>query len=107
MLDSAAGPSRARLRLMGGFRLAGAEGQAIAVASRRARGVLAYLALAAEGAASRERLRGLLWSDRGEAQARASLRQCLLELRTALEGAGLDLIEAGRETISLKTATWT
>ncbi|MEP6968316.1 MAG: BTAD domain-containing putative transcriptional regulator, partial [Pseudomonadota bacterium] len=107
MSDSAAGPGRARLRLMGGFRLTGSDGRTVAVASRRARGLLSYLALAAEGAASRERLRGLLWSDRGEPQARASLRQCLLELRTALDGARLDLIEAGRETISLKAGAWT
>lgn len=102
MSDSAAGPGRARFRLMGGFRLAGSDGRTVAVASRRARGLLAYLVFAREQAATRERLRGLLWTDRGEPQARASLRQCLLELRAILDSAGLDLIEAGRETVALK-----
>jgi len=87
---------------MGGFRLAGSDGKIVAIANRRARGLLAYLLFAPEHAATRERLCGLLWSDRGEAQARASLRQCLLELRNTLASAGLDLLESGREQVSLR-----
>ncbi len=87
---------------MGAFRLAGPDGLTVAVTSRRARGLLAYLALAPEQTATRERLCGLLWSDRGEAQARASLRQSLLELRGLIEAAGLDLIDAGRESVALR-----
>ncbi len=96
----------ARLRLMGRFRLATAAGETIQISSRRARGLLAYLALAPEQAASRERLAGLLWSDRGEAQARASLRQCLLDLKTILTEHDLDMIEAGREQVSLRSETF-
>ncbi len=92
---------RASLRLIGRFRLNGSDGVAIELPSRRARALLAYLALAPERSASRERLCGLLWSDRGEPQARASLRQCLLELRGALARHGLDLLRIGRESVSL------
>lgn len=50
-------------------------------ASRKARALLAILATSPDRVASRERLISLLWSDRGEEQARASLRQALAELR--------------------------
>ncbi len=91
----------ARLRLMGAFRLTGPDGRPIDVSSRRARALLAYLALSPDHAASRERLAGLLWSDRGEAQARASLRQTLLTLKAVFLQAGLDVINVGRDKVSL------
>ena len=96
-------PSRlAKFRLMGAFRLVGAQGEAVAVPSRRARALLAYLVLAPDHVATRERLCGLLWGDRGEAQARASLRQCLLELREVMSAAGLDILDRRRESVALK-----
>ncbi len=91
----------ARLRLIGGFRLSTADGVTIEVPNRRARALLAYLALAPENRATRERLRGLFWTDRGEPQARASLRDCLRELRGVLAAAALDMLEVERETVSL------
>ena len=93
---------RAKLRLMGSFRLAGSKDDAVVVSSRRARAVLAYLAMAPDHTATRERLCGLMWSDRGEAQARASLRECLSTLRDDLAVAGLDLIGKGREAVSIR-----
>ncbi|MHB8528984.1 MAG: BTAD domain-containing putative transcriptional regulator [Caulobacteraceae bacterium] len=102
MLDPDLRPGAARLRLMGAFRLAGPRGKSVAIGSRRARALLAYLHFAPDQRATRERLCGLLWSDRGEAQARASLRQCLLELRDALTAAGLDLVAPGREDVALR-----
>ncbi len=69
--------------------------------SRRARALLGYLALAPQQSVTRGRLRGLLWSDRGEAQARASLRQCLLAVRTSLAAAGLDLLIVSPEHVEL------
>ncbi len=92
----------ARLRLMGPVRLTAAGGNVVDIPSRRARAVLAYLALSPERSATRERLCGLLWSDRGEPQARASLRQCLLELRGAFTRAGVDLLAVDREAFRLK-----
>jgi TolB-like protein/DNA-binding SARP family transcriptional activator len=102
MSESLARCGRARLILVGPFRLVAADGTPVAIASRRGRGLLAYLALAPDHAASREKLCGLLWSDRGEAQARASLRQVLLELRDAFSAAGLDLLDSGRDRIRLR-----
>ena len=56
--------------------------------SRKARALLAYLTLQSGQKVSRERAAGLLWSESPEAQARASLRQVLSELRP-LERLGL------------------
>ncbi|MCB2135112.1 MAG: tetratricopeptide repeat protein [Rhodobacteraceae bacterium] len=52
--------------------------------SKRARALLAYMALSDGKSRSREEIMALLWSDRGEAQARASLRQVLTGLRKDL-----------------------
>ncbi|UVO51746.1 hypothetical protein M0208_14970 [Sphingomonas sp. SUN019] len=62
---------------------------------RRSRAILAYLALDGGHRATRERLCGLLWPDRADAQARASLRQCLAELR----GAANEIVGSDREWI--------
>ena len=43
----------------------------------------------------------LLWSDRGETQARASLRQALTELRRAVDGAGLSPLVVARDAVRL------
>jgi len=102
MTASPAVPERPKCRLFGPFGLERADGAPIHVRNRRARGLMAYLVFAGTRGASRERLSGLLWSDRGEEQARASLRQCLLELKKLLADAGIDALDVGREQIVLK-----
>lgn len=69
----------------------------IAPLGRRARGLLGYLALSNPPRATRERLVGLFWPDRGEVQSRASLRQCLAELRPVVG----DALVADREWVRL------
>jgi DNA-binding SARP family transcriptional activator/TolB-like protein len=101
MSDTRADPGLARARLIGEFRVVTAAGEALVIASRRARAMLGYLTLAPDCTATRARLRGLFWAGRGEAQARASLRQCLLHLRQVLDSAGLDLLEVSRERVAL------
>jgi class 3 adenylate cyclase/predicted ATPase len=56
------------------------------IPGRKTELLLAILAKAGRRGMPREKLIGLLWSDRGEEQARASLRQALWALRRALEG---------------------
>jgi len=68
--------------------------------AKKARALIAFLAVAPEKLSSRAELIALLWSDRGHEQARASLRQCLFELRHDAPG----LIEIDGETISLAAA---
>ncbi len=78
-------PPRFVVRLHGDFRIsqrdAGIVTDSLTPSSRKARALLAILATSPEQLVSRERLIGLLWSERGETQARASLRQTLAELR--------------------------
>lgn len=77
-----AGPD-ARLVLLGAFSL-NCGGSGIEIAAKKSRALLAILALSPNQQATRERICGLLWSDRGEEQARSSLRQALAVLRKEL-----------------------
>jgi len=92
---------RPSLQLLGRFHLA-RPGAEAALPGRKARAILAFLALAPGHTATREQLAGLLWSDRGPDQARASLRQSLKELRE-LGGIG-GAITTARDTVSLDRA---
>ncbi len=70
-----------RLELLGGFRLADGLGQIVEVAAKKNRAILGVLAMAPRIEVTRDRLAGLLWSDRADEQARNSLRQALVALR--------------------------
>jgi TolB-like protein len=77
-------PNALRLSLLGRFELRARDGGDATPAARKVRALLACLALSPGAAWPREKLMALLWSGRGEEQARASLRQALAELRRAL-----------------------
>lgn len=81
-----------RIDLLGGLRVRFGDGRPAAIPGRKAQAILAHLARHAGRAQSRDRLAALLWEDRGEAQARASLRQALSQLRQALRGHGRALV---------------
>lgn len=63
--------------------------------------MLAILALSPGLSASREKLAGLLWGDRPEEQARASLRQALAVLRKDLRDGNERLLVSTEDTIRL------
>src|SRR5262245_34904547 len=71
------------LVLLGGFQ-AGVAGHVIDITGRKERALLAVLAMPPGVPRSREKLAGLLWSDRSDKQARDSLKQALLRLRKSL-----------------------
>ncbi|TRC93653.1 alpha/beta fold hydrolase [Mesorhizobium sp. WSM4303] len=73
------------LHLLGGFDFAGAAVPAI---SRKARAMVAYLALQSGHSQSREKLATLLWGINSEAQARMSLRQAVSSVRKAMQACG-------------------
>src|SRR6476469_291890 len=89
--------SEARLELLGPVRLGNSAGDDLTPKSRKTRALLAVIALS-KGPVSRARLTDLLWGDRGEDQARASLRQALYELRKLVSGGYL---KSDRESIAL------
>ncbi len=90
-----------RLTLFGGFSLAGADGAEIPLKSRKAKALLAYLACSPRMSRSREEIIALLWSDRGKAQARASLRQALVRLRKDLGEAAVTALIVTNDTVAL------
>src|SRR5882724_8732003 len=67
----------AELALLGGFRLRLAGGEVIDLPGQKDRALLAFLALHPGGPQSRDKLAGLLWSERGDQQARDSLKHAL------------------------------
>ncbi len=95
-------PSPTVLRLLGAFAIEASAGRpaSICIRSRKARGLLAYLAMKPDYRASREELATLLWGDSPDAGARQNLRQCLASLRQDLNRAG-DILRVDRETIGL------
>ena len=76
----------AELSLLGGFELRLANGQMVDL-GQKDRALLAVLALPAGLTHSRDKLASLLWSDRGDHQARDSLKHSLTKLRQCLPSA--------------------
>jgi TolB-like protein/DNA-binding SARP family transcriptional activator len=87
--------SEPSLELLGPLRLGNSAGDDLTPKPRKTRALLALVALS-KGSIPRARLTDLLWGDRGEEQAKASLRQALYELRT-LASAGY--LTADRQAI--------
>src|ERR1700741_1566015 len=77
-------PNLLQVRLLGGFELWSGDGREGAPPARKVRALAGCLALSPGQAWPREKLMALLWGDRGDEQARASLRQALAELRRVL-----------------------
>ena len=75
-----------QLKLLGGFEASSAAGRPVEISGKKNQALLAYLATHPGRKLARDKLTSLLWSDRGEQQARGSLRQALLVLKEALEG---------------------
>lgn len=92
------------LTLLGGFSLKGEGGAELALSTRKDRLLLSYLALSGGRPQARDRLAGLLWGDRGEVQARDSLRQSLAAVRATFRQAGLDPLQTDRETVTFDPA---
>ena len=79
----------------------------LTIPSKKARALLVYLAQREGEEIARNTLCDLLWGDRSEKQARASLRQTLSELRRALGSSSRHAIVARRDCLSwAKHAAW-
>ena len=94
----------AALRLLGTFELKLSDGRVVDLPGQKDRALLAVLALSVGTAQSREKLASLLWSDRGDAQARDSLKHALTRIRQCFgEGAPCPMI-ADRQSVRLDPA---
>lgn len=91
--------------MFGGASVSTADGVDLPVAGRKSLALIAYLALSRSGSESRERLAGLLWSGNAEDQARASLRQCVRQLRSGFDSVGFAGFSTSRTDLRLHLAT--
>jgi DNA-binding SARP family transcriptional activator/tetratricopeptide (TPR) repeat protein len=95
-------PGRIVLRLIGAFQIVSEPGQkTVHLKTKKARSLLAYLAMQPHLLAQRGTLANLLWPDCTDANARHSLRQCLVSLRKELEESSFALLRVNSDSISL------
>ncbi len=88
-----------KLGLLGSFEVRDKADHPVIISAKKTRGLLALLAFSPSVA--RERLANLLWSDRGDVQARSSLRQALASLRKDLGPAHASCVTIDDERVSL------
>src|SRR5262245_53012758 len=98
-------PARAivRIHLLGSMRATSYLGDDVLPRSKKARATLGYLSLAV-ASVPRARIASLLWDRVSADQARASFRQALSELTSAMGPLAAELITTGRATVRLNTA---
>ncbi|MEJ6402910.1 hypothetical protein [Yoonia sp. 2307UL14-13] len=97
------------LHLAGPVTVMGPHQQDLTPASMKSRGLLAILGTSHQLRASRAKLQDRLWSDRGQEQGAASLRQALTEIRRSfatyrdalLSGAGWAALDEARVDVDL------
>lgn len=88
--------------MFGEFRLETAGGAPLMLSNRRGMLLVALLCLQPDHRLDRETLCQILWPDRFQTQAKASLRQCLLDLRHQFENDGLgNLLIVTRSAVAL------
>src|SRR6516164_2736711 len=92
------------LGLLGSFRLETSAGAPVLLPTKRAKALLAYLALHAKKPQARSKLAALLWEDSSDDKALESLRQALSALRKAGAAAGGDLLINRGDSVLLAPA---
>jgi DNA-binding SARP family transcriptional activator/Flp pilus assembly protein TadD len=92
------------MNVLGATAFTGEGGRDLRPKSRKSVCLLAYLAMQPNGSATRERILGLLWSDRDQGQAQVSLRQALSEIRRSLGDDADHLLRTTRDAVSLVAA---
>ncbi len=96
-----------RLRLIGQMEAWSLTSENILPTGRKTRALLAILALASPRPVLRTKLAELLWSRRGEEQARASLRQEIHRLLEAMAPLGTQVLAINRDHLALRpSAVW-
>jgi DNA-binding SARP family transcriptional activator len=100
--------ARLVLTLLGGFRARLHPGTPrLALPTRKAQALLAYLAVPLGSAHPRDKLAGLLWGNTLETTARTSLRQTLYALRKSLRDAVPQPLIVDGETVALDSSAVT
>jgi len=92
-----------RINLMGELQCVTEDGQTVNISLAKDQGVLAVLTLSENYTCTRNKLIDLLWSSRGEEQARASLRHSLWTLKKTLGYSGGTVFSTDRKAIKLNS----
>jgi TolB-like protein/DNA-binding SARP family transcriptional activator/Flp pilus assembly protein TadD len=93
-----------RANLLGGLEFQDAKGGELKLSTRKTRALLAFLIAESDKWHTRDRLAGLLWSDRQQAQARHSLTQALGTVRKLAQQIGVDLLSTDADRIRLEAS---
>lgn len=93
------------IRLLGSFEARVGEGPSAVFPTKKARALLAYLALRPGTAHSRDEIAGVLWGDREDEQARGSLRRTLSDLRKALPLSDGEWLVSSGDTVMLNAGS--
>jgi DNA-binding SARP family transcriptional activator len=96
-------PTRMELSVLGGF-TARVDDVAVTLPTRKARALVAYLALAPQNSCDREKLSGVFWCETGKEQGLQSLRQTLFTIRKALPQNVAPVLVANARTVTLDPA---
>lgn len=91
-----------KVSMLGDFRLRTTENEDLVIRGKKNAALLASILLEPGKRINRGDAEALLWSQRSSEQAKASLRQCLSELRKQLDGFSNFRFEANRLDISLQ-----
>ena len=98
-------PNAFRVRLLGRFEIMrGGRTAAIRLATKKARALVAFLAMSRHHSASREQLATLLWGSCSEQQAKQSLRQALTSIRKDLGSP--DALFTDHEIVRFQDGAW-
>ena len=89
------------ISLFGSIRVATKSGISIDITNQRARIILAILSINPGQSISRDLVSKLLWAGRFKPQARASLRQCLHDLKRELQRFDLDILEVSNTQLAV------
>src|SRR6059036_1193600 len=89
------------IRLLGSFEARLGAGLPVDFPTKKARGLLAYLAARPAQAHSRDQIAELLWGARADEQSRGSLRRTLSDLRKALPFADGEWLVSEGDTLML------
>jgi DNA-binding SARP family transcriptional activator len=92
---------RFRIALLGGFEVSDTSGVPLKLSTRKAQGLLAYLASRAGVECERDVLAGLFWGNRDDDHARNSLRQTLFLLRRVTEPMHPQLLNITNHTVAV------
>jgi DNA-binding SARP family transcriptional activator len=92
---------RLDLEILGRFRLLDGQGREVRITSRKARALLARMAVSPGARFERDQLAAMLWEDAAPELARSSLRQALAALRRALPESLRDSVVSDASQIAI------